>query len=230
MVTLLACQSSGVAQTAPAKGGGSHHSSSQWSTADQLQLANILVTGFAGAVAALAAIVAYRALKAQIAAPKRDRRSAYYRAVVLDPALEILPQFESRAERLIEIGEREIREQLEVADSVSGARTRAQSLAEGLKTLLRTLKFRILGSAVAWRDEMLRTETERALEKLEDDLVIACTLLLTGEPQTRTAAEVLHDSVADITGLLVHHDLSLDQEARGALNRLRSKLFRRPIS
>lgn len=191
-----------------------HTSATAWSTADKLQLANDIATGLAGCAALLAAIVASRALKQQIAAPRRDRRSIYYRAVVLDTALASLTKFEEDASQLLEAGEREVREQLAANDSASQAQARTGRLIDDYKAHLRPLRFRLLRASNAWRDEQLRADLSRTLDATEDGVTERIPLILTGQTIDPSLLDSLGEGVSGILAVLIDYDLGLDDSDR----------------
>ena len=173
--------------------------------AERLQAVDTAVT-FLSAVASLAAvIVAYRALKEQIATPDRERRTASYHALVVNPALSVLPEFEDRATKLISGGETVLAQLVEGGGSTKATRASIGQLIADFNALLLPVTYRLLGAASAWGDPDLVRRINDSINALQDDVTGALGLLSTGQPIEPPAEGRVRSGVADVLGVVVHY-------------------------
>jgi hypothetical protein len=189
----------------------SANASSAWSTSDKLLMASDVVAVVAALATVVGATVAFRALKQQIAASKRERKSGIYRAVLIDPVMNEIPAFEDSAIALLTEGESAIRDEIST-DQANHAAKHIRTLIEEFKKLLRPLSFRLLRAANSLRDEQLRSDLEVAVEALEDKVIEAVSRIVLDEPVVPPLREVLRDEVANVLAVALRADKLANDE------------------
>ena len=178
--------------------------------AEKLQVIGDVSNGLAAVAALFTTFIALRALLAQVSALARERRSAYYRATVLQPAMDELPAFQKSAHQFLQDGEQKLRAMLQQEASHSAVLSETRKIATGYKDLFRPINNRLLSSAAIWEDESLVSDLNSALELLQDGPTLPLNAMVTGAGISRPLGEEVYDGVARVLGVIVHHDLKLE--------------------
>jgi hypothetical protein len=170
------------------------------------------VTAFA------AAAIAYRAWRttartylAQVHAARRSRESRYYRALVVDTALTVLPAFEREAIKLLMSQEQAIR----ASGDEQQARELTVELVSSYAALVHRVKYRLLTVVRAWNDqELVDLVGHLLIESLDDDVVREIPRIMSGEAVAPPLDERVQAAAAEILGALVRYDLDAEAVRR----------------
>jgi hypothetical protein len=173
-----------------------------------------VVTAFA------AAAIAYRAWRttartylAQVDAVRRNRESGYYRALVVDTALAVLPVFEREAIKLLLVQEQAIRAAREEAE----ARELTMELVSSYAALVHRVRYRLLTVVRAWDDEALvGIVGHLLLESLDDHVTRDIPRIMRGDAIVPPLDERVQGAAAEILGALVYYDLHAEPVGREA--------------
>lgn len=175
--------------------------------ATRLEMANLGVTALGFIVTFAATIIAVRALGAQIAAPRQERRATMYHSLLVLPALECLPAHEQEASRLIENRIHDIEQLVECGASLKDARAAYASLVREYRALHSALTYRLMVAARAWRDEQLEDQLLASLEQLVDEVSGGIDQLIHGNPVEPAVADRLRTGVANVLAIIVHTEI-----------------------
>jgi hypothetical protein len=181
-----------------------------WTTEEKLQAWGLGVTLASTLVATFAAVIAAKALRAQLGQRKQDQLSSNFRLIVLQPAIESLPLFQAKAIDLITDGAAKIAK----CTDVNHAKAEIASLITEYSRLWRPVQMRLLSSAAAWPDGQLTDDLAPALFAV-GDLTTSFHLLMTSAPINPPLDDRIQDAVSAVLQRLVHYDLSVDVVAEG---------------
>lgn len=163
------------------------------------------IAAFSTFVALAAAIIAAKAFIAQLRAPARDRRSAYYRTIVLEPAMDALRDFQDSATALLD----EKSAHIGACQAVQDAKASVADLIVQFKELVKPLRYRLLTHAQAWKDDELHQELAQALLVVED-VTTAFPDIMSGGGKGPAPRDLLQGAIATVLGTVTHYDLALD--------------------
>lgn len=187
-----------------------------WTLETVLAAVDPIVEIVAALAALAAAVVAARALQAQVSLARVQRRHASYAALVITPALDMWPQFESDAVELLERGERDIHDHVARNAGIADTQRRSQQLVEEFKALLLPVTYRTLGAANAWGDAAHSEAVNRVIDELQDDVTLTCLRLHTGQIVEPSPTSLARVGVARVLGCIVHYEFEPVTQGRFA--------------
>lgn len=181
---------------------------SRWTVADKIAVSGVGITLVSAVIALIAIRVAAAALRAQLAAPKAERRHAAYYALVAQPAMEIVPATVRDAIRSLEHGAAKI--ERAVADQEDAATVRAayHATKKAYVTALWPLMHRLGVASRAWGAKDFYDDITASRLRLEDDVWPHLMRFTIGEGDYGAMIEVIHAAESALLGRIIHYDFT----------------------
>jgi len=175
-----------------------------------VDIATVLIALWSAVIAGRATRVAARTLEDQRKGRIADRRSEYYRTVVVEAALAEVPAYIREARDLLNVGEAEM---LAMDDGLPRARfvERAQTLTEAFKQRHHDLETRLLAGARAWGDDAFFDAVAQRLDTIEDDITLAIDRLISPNAPPAALATTLSDRASGLLGAIVAYGRELTE-------------------
>lgn len=168
-------------------------------TLDWIALAN----AFFAMVSALAAVIAVGLV---VWLRRADRRQYGFRRVVLDIALEKVPEFSTAATELLEGGQKEL---LSADCSLlphNAVIDKTRALTEGFNSLFYRLRQTLRNAAIAWGDPTLSAAVDESLQQLQDAVTPAIAALAADVSARPLFASLVGEESARVLNTIVSHD------------------------
>jgi hypothetical protein len=178
----------------------------QWTPAE-LDFARTFITGFSALVAFASACIAWLAQRAQRRHVRSERRFVAYRLVVLEPAKQILADFQNSALTALSKGRDELGE-LKVKDvQISVLDSCGRNLVEDFNRWYYKSSGELVDAAKAWGDLELTTSLTEQFADLQDDVIASCNRMRSEDIAEPPVDLVLRQHVSAILSTLVHHEV-----------------------
>ena len=179
---------------------------SQWSLADKIAVGGVGITLVSAVIALIAIRVAAAALRAQLAAPKAERRHSAYYALVAQPAMEIVPATIRDAIHRLEDGASKIERAVTGQEDAAAVRAAYYAAKKAYAEALWPLMHRLAVASRAWGVKHFHDDVTASRFRLEDDVWPQLMKFTVGEGDHTAMIEAIHSAESALLARIIHYD------------------------